>query len=131
MFLPYLNYTVPTSLCVLGLDPVETTAFDSDYVALGQRALDEFPFYAIYDRTTGSASIQIGNASEEGGTTFSLQFFYSFAVVAVIYAMLVYLILLRRSKIKAEEWLETHKNTLFNHGSHFKTEEEVIEALVQ
>ena len=60
-----------------------------------------------------------------------MQFLYSFAVVIVIYAFLVYLIFLRRRKIKAEEWLETHKNTLFNHGSSFKTEEEVIEALVQ
>ena len=130
MFLPYLNYTVPTSLCVLGLDPVETTAYESDYVALGQRSLAEFPFYAHYDRAAGSATIQIGNASEEGGTTLGVQFLYSFAVMVVVYAMLVYLIFLRRSKIKAEEWLETHKNTLFNHGSNFKTEEEVIEALV-
>ena len=49
----------------------------------------------------------------------------------VIYALLVYLVFLRRNKIKAEEWLETHRNTIFNHGSNYKTEEEVIEALVQ
>ena len=37
MFLPYLNYTVPMSLCLLGLQetPGKTSDTDLDYVALG------------------------------------------------------------------------------------------------
>lgn len=45
--------------------------------------------------------------------------------------MLVYLIYLRRNRIKAEEWLEQHKNTLFSHAANLKTEEEILEALVK
>ena len=45
--------------------------------------------------------------------------------------MLVYLIYLRRNRIKAEEWLEQHKNTLFSHSANLKTEEEILEALVK
>ena len=45
--------------------------------------------------------------------------------------MLVYLIFLRRKRIKAEEWLEQHKNTLFSQSANLKTEEEILEALVK
>jgi hypothetical protein len=45
--------------------------------------------------------------------------------------MLVYLIVLRRNRIKAEEWLEQHKGTLFSHAANLKTEEEILEALVK
>jgi len=45
--------------------------------------------------------------------------------------MLVYLIVLRRNRIKAEEWLEQHKSTLFSHAANLKTEEEILEALVK
>ena len=57
LFLPYLNYTVPTSLCILGLEsaPTQKLANGYEYVSLGQRALDEFPFYAVFDIKAGSA----------------------------------------------------------------------------
>ena len=51
MLLPYLNYTVPMSLCILGLDeaPARTLADGDQYASLGQRALSSMPFYAVYD----------------------------------------------------------------------------------
>ena len=45
--------------------------------------------------------------------------------------MLVYLIYLRRNRIKAEEWLEQNKATLFSHAANLKSEEEILEALVK
>ena len=50
MFLPYINYEVPISLCILGLDISVPGADNIDYVSLGQRSLAEFPFYAVYNR---------------------------------------------------------------------------------
>ena len=51
--------------------------------------------------------------------------------MAILFVMLVYLIVLRRNRIKAEEWLEQHKNTLFSQQANLKTEEEILEALVK
>jgi len=45
--------------------------------------------------------------------------------------MLVYLIYLRRNRIKAEEWLENNKSILFNSALGLKSEEEILEALVK
>ena len=45
--------------------------------------------------------------------------------------MLIYLIVLRRNRIKAEEWLEQHKSTIFSQAANLKTEEEILEALVK
>lgn len=69
MYLPYLNYTQPMSLCVLGIDKTIKPKVgglgveDSEYVALGQRALATFPFFAVYDRESGSAYCELGNAN--------------------------------------------------------------------
>ena len=37
MFLPYLNYTVPMSLCILGIEETPDTINNIEYVSLGQR----------------------------------------------------------------------------------------------
>ncbi len=112
MFLPYINYDVPVSLCVLGLDEnTEVLPLDSadgvDFVSLGQRSLAEFPFYAVYDRTEGSVTIELGaTTSTDGKGTLGVQIAISIIIVIILFAMLVYLIFLRRKRIKAEEWLE-------------------------
>lgn len=134
MFLPYLNYTVPMSLCILGVDSAyPVTSIDgSDYASFGQRALSTFPFYAVYDMDDLSVQLAIGGSTtNEGNGTLGVQIAISIAIVVVLFVMLVYLIYLRRNRIKAEEWLEQHKNTLFSHAANLKTEEEILEALVK
>ena len=51
MFLPYINYTVPMSLCILGVEsaPIQKLPNGNQYASLGQRALAQFPFYAVFD----------------------------------------------------------------------------------
>ena len=65
MYLPYLNYTVPMSLCILGLEAADTNRVPSgqEFVSLGQRAISGFPFYAIYDRATGNVQLELGGAT--------------------------------------------------------------------
>lgn len=82
--------------------------------------------------TTGSAEISIGGSTDNDGKgALGVQIAISIAIVIVLFVMLVYLIYLRRNRIKAEEWLEQHKNTLFSHAANLKTEEEILEALVK
>lgn len=134
MFLPYLNYTVPMSLCILGIDEANP-ALNTDgtqYASLGQRALANFPFYAVYDMEKLSVELAVGGSTtNDGNGTLGVQIAISIAIVVVLFVMLVYLIYLRRNRIKAEEWLEQHKNTLFSHAANLKTEEEILEALVK
>ena len=44
--------------------------------------------------------------------------------------MVIYLIFLRYTRIQAEEWLKANKKILFSHAADLKTEEEILEALV-
>ena len=66
-----------------------------------------------------------------GKGTRGVQIAVSITIVLILFLMLVYLIVLRRNRIKAEEWLEQHKSTLFSHAANLKTEEEILEALVK
>ena len=68
MFLPYLNYTVPMSLCLLGLSKTTSKIGDGlDYVALGQRAMAKFPFFNIYNRADNTSTVELGGATQLGG----------------------------------------------------------------
>lgn len=134
MYLPYLNYTVPMSLCILGLEAAKDNRVPSgkEYVSLGQRAMATFPFFAIYDRATNTVTLELGNAVHMGGSgTFGMQIAISICIVILLFIMLVYLIVLRRARILAEEWLEQHKSMLFSHATNLKTEEEILDALVK
>lgn len=135
MFLPYIDYDIPISLCILGLDKTPSEKLigtDLEYVSLGQRALAKFPFYVVYDRATGSATFEMGNVTQtDDENQMGIQIAISCSIVIILFAMLVYLIFLRRNRIKAEEWLEQHKGTLFSQSANLKTEEEILDALVK
>ena len=133
MFLPYLNYTVPMSLCLLGVQSTPGVLPNGlDYVSLGQRAMAKFPFFQIYDRVANTATVELGGATALGGkSALGIQIAISITVVVILFIMLIYLIVLRRNRIKAEEWLEQHKSTIFSQAANLKTEEEILEALVK
>ena len=68
MFLPYLNYTQPMSLCILNVDRAPGTLPDgTEYLSLGQRAMSKFPFLAIFDRIENTMKVELGGATELGG----------------------------------------------------------------
>ena len=69
LFLPYLNYTVPLSLCVLGIDTANPTTLDGKnaYASLGQRALSDLPFYAVFDFTSKTVEVALGGSEENDG----------------------------------------------------------------
>ena len=101
-------------------------------MTLGQRALATFPYYAVFDRANTSAYIQIGSQTATGSSDAQVfQIIVIVALVIFLFAMLIYLIYLRRARIQAEEWLELNKNTLFSQHSNLKSEEEILDALVQ
>lgn len=52
------------------------------------------------------------------------------AIVATLLVTIVYLIVLRAMRIKAENWLEKNRHILFNHANKLKTEEELLEAII-
>ena len=132
MFLPYLNYTQPMSLCVLGLGETMHTKLDGvNYVSLGQRALAQLPFFAVYDRASNTARLELGGAVEQynNGVKFG-PVVVAIAIVVALLVMIVYLIVLRSMRLKAEQWLERNRHVLFNHANKLKTEEEILEAIL-
>lgn len=132
MFLPYINYTQPMSLCVLGLQESPGTLMDgTEYIGLGQRALATFPFYAVFDRVENRVAMELGNASDMNGAhEMGLQLASSAIIVLGLLILLGYLIYLRKSRIQAEEWLEQHEHILFSHAKNIKSEEDILQSLV-
>ena len=55
----------------------------------------------------------------------------SIIIISVLFLLLVYLIYLRRNRLKAEEWLDVHKDVLFGTNWGKMTEVEILEALVK
>jgi len=85
-----------------------------------------------YNLESKSAFMNIGGISPvPANQDFSMQILVSLGIVIVLFVMLVYLIYLRRNRIKAEEWLEQNKSILFNSALGLKSEEEILEALVK
>ena len=76
-------------------------------VQFGQRTLAKFPLIVSYDLTTGTQTMNLaGDISTPTDTDLVMQIVISLAIVIILFIMLVYLIYLRRNRIKAEEWLE-------------------------
>jgi len=97
MFLPYINYTQPMSLCVLGVNESPDVLPDgTEYIGLGQRSMATFPFYAVYDRVANKVAMELGNATDLGGkheTGFQLTI--ASIIVIGLLVLLGYLIYLR------------------------------------
>lgn len=47
-------------------------------------------------------------------------------IVIGIFIMLIYLIVLRKSRLDAEEWLDANRRVLFTHAAKLKSEEEIV-----
>ena len=52
-------------------------------------------------------------------------------MVVSLFAVLIYLIKLRRDRIRAEEWLERNDAVLFSHAKNIKTPEEILQTLIE
>lgn len=53
------------------------------------------------------------------------------AVCAIMVVMLLYLIMLRKDRVKAEEWLEAHHKILFTHARCLKSDDDILEELLK
>ena len=134
MYLPYLNYTQPMSLCVLGVGKTTTnTLAGVEYVSLGQRQLATYPFYTVFDRETNTAMIELGGAVPLGkGDQNGVAAVVAIGVVVIIVVMLIYLIALRYSRIRAEQWYKANKHILFCPiAAKLKPEHEILKKLVE
>jgi hypothetical protein len=131
MFSPYLNYTQPMSLCVLGVKATPNAMSDgTEYVSLGQRAMAFLPFYTVYDREKKSAAVELGNATyledpEKKGTAVAV----AIVICAILAVVFVYLCYLRYAREQAEAWLEANRADLFSYARDLKTEDEILEEL--
>ena len=131
MFLPYLNYTQPMSLCILNIDKAPGTMPDgAEYFSLGQRAMSKFPFYIVYDRQTNSAMIELGKATElNGPSKVGIEIAIAIVCCGILAVMLTYLIYLRKLRLDAEEWLDNNRKTLFTHAKNLKSDDDILEIL--
>ena len=65
-----------------------------------------FPFYAVFDRTDNTAKVRLAGATKMGGPDkMGSAVAISIAVLALIFALIVYLIVLRKNRLACEEWL--------------------------
>lgn len=131
MNLPYLNYTQPMSLCILGIDKVKQGIDGAEYLSFGQRQLSMFPYFAYYDRELETGTFELGGAVNKGGSgPQGLAVGISIAICAIIIVLLLYLIMLRKDRLRAEEWLEANKKILFTHAVCLKSDDEILKELL-
>lgn len=62
LLLPYLNYTIPISQCLFGLNPQPATQHSERKTTLGQRFLAKFSLMVIFDRDSGTGKMAVGGA---------------------------------------------------------------------
>ena len=72
-----------------------------------------------------------GSTPADDDAELRLQIILSVVITTVLFLLLLYLIYLRRNRIKAEEWLDLHKDVLFGSTWGKMTEVEILEALVK
>jgi len=132
MHLPYLNYTQPMSLCVLGVEKVTKPINGAQYLSFGQRQLSQFPYFAIYDRELETGMFELGGATPKNNAgPQGVAVGISIAVVAIMIVLLLYLIMLRKNRLTAEEWLDAHRKILFTHAKCLKSEDDILEELLR
>ena len=86
-----------------------------------------FPFYAVYNRQENTATLELGNVTQIGGPSeYGLHMTLAIVIVVGIFIMLIYLIVLRKNRLDAEEWLDANRRVLFTHAAKLKSEEEIV-----
>lgn len=132
MNLPYLNYTQPMSLCVLGIDVVKEPLHGLQYLSFGQRQLSKFPYFAIYDRATDTGLFELGGATNKNNAgPMGLEIGIAIGVCVIMIVLLLYLIMLRKDRLTAEDWLEAHRKILFTHAACLRCDDDILEELLK
>ena len=86
----------------------------------------------VYNREDDTAVMSIGGSTDvEEKKIFTLQITLAVVCTIILFLLLLYLIVLKRNRIRAEEWLEYHKDMLFGSTWGNMTEVEILEALVK
>ena len=119
------------SLCILNLDRAPGIMPDgSEYLSLGQRAMSKFPFYAIFDRETNSAEMQLGGATELGGPQqVGVQVAIAVVCVGILVTGCIYLIYLRKLRLEAEDWLDKNRHFLLTHAKGLMEDDDIIDKI--
>ena len=111
MYMPFLNYTEPIdSRCKLALQSYERATMETGrMITLGQRFLAKFGLMVVYDRENNTAKMAI-SGSENIDELISVLAPILIGVVfsVVFFGLLLYMINLKFTRIRAEKWLEIH-----------------------
>ena len=84
----------------------------------------------VYDRSTLGVIVSVGNSSMTDNFPW-LQLTLCFVPGIGLFIVLLYLISLKRKRVRAEEWLETHNDILFGTTWGSMSEIEILESLVK
>ena len=130
--MPYINYDPPImSQCIFGIDGYKVIGtLDESVLTFGQRFLAKFPLMVVYDREAKSVKVAIGNSDETDKLPW-LPLSLCFIPGIGLFLILLYLISLKRKRLRAEEWLETHNDILFGATWGSLSEIEILESLVK
>ena len=86
-----------------------------------------FPYYAVFDRSAGTAHLELGRATVLGGPdSVGPAIAVTVAVTFSLFASLLYLVYLRQARISAEEWLKANEHVLFSHAKSIKSPEDIL-----
>ena len=132
MLMPYIDYDEPVmSKCILGIDGYKENQMpDSPVLTFGQRFLAKFSMMVVYNRAAGTVQVAITEGTPSDDFP-ALSLSLCFVPGIGIFLILVYLISLKRKRMRAEEWLDTHNDILFGTTWGSMSEIEILESLVK
>ena len=94
---------------------------------MGQRAITLFPFFIVYDRTTDTATFELGGATSlSSNSTLAIKISVAVITSLLLYGLLIYMIIIRRQRNAAMEWLDENRKILLKYSDNNKTEEEIL-----
>ena len=124
LFLPYIDYNRPISLCTLAIE--SAISLDHSHLPnllIGQRFITKFPMMVEFDRASNTGKMSIGGGKQASKEDDYTQVFATLLIACLLVILLIYLSVVRERRITDEEWFEENKDKLYGDDSNISEEE--------
>ena len=86
----------------------------------------------MYDRTANTATFKLGGATSAGNEHYlAIKISISVITSLIMYGLIIYLVILRRNRNSAMNWLDENRKVLLKYSDNSKTEDEILQSLVK
>ena len=130
MLLPYIDYAhYDQTYCILAMSGMTTylKSLDEEFTIFGQRFLANYPLLIFVDRASDTITASIGNGRHfEAFSNLKYVFLITASLILLMGVLIFYLVKLRTNRIKADQWLDNHKEEIISYALYRRTGDEIV-----